>query len=343
MLFMLIFYIVFLLFYFVVFVNYLLPYLKKHLEITSNTELKYPKWIYKDEESNSAFKGTTRLAEDVVTYAVGRYEPNCKQQSLWHVFLQTASGLPIAVKFDKDSRVVEKKVYIERDSIAGVVLRKQALCSEDLLDSQFTSKRTVRDSSDEKLLTGLAQRYSYQIRWKTTDSSAYLVVVFVDRDTNKEIEFEFPDFLATAGKLGDLSSSNSLPAPWLLRRSPELQAQYDSNNNPGRDAPTSDLAGLTARVQSPCYDSVSNKVQPGLFPVSTLTQLERIYLRGVGSYDKSLVEKIKRLYFECRYDVPVDHQVAKEITRELPIRLYLRVCPSKTPNFDANLRACVRT
>ena len=118
--------------------------------------------------------------------------------------------------------------------------------------------------------------------------------------------------------------------------------QYDSKANPGRDAPLTDtLPGSGLNTEPPIYEGATGRVRAGLYAVANVNQLDRLYLRGVGSYDATTVAgKIGRCYYECRYDVNVDDTVAEETTRDLPIRLYLRVCPSDKPVFDPNLRVC---
>ena len=335
-------YIVFILVYMIVFTYHLSPFLQRHLETTSRHTLGYPQWVYKDEDEHSAYRGATRLAQDVARYATDRYEASCLKQKLWHVFLHSASGRPFAVEYDRTSNVISKSIYIDRAKIESTVLRRRALCSEDPVESHFViSQQNAVDTEtyEEDRLRALARRYSYRVLWRNKDNQTYLVIVFTDKPSQRDIEFEFPDYWAVAGNLGELTARDSLPPVWTLQRSADLVRKFNTLSNPGQEAPNDSLAGLHVKVESPCYNRASNRVRPGLYPVTNLRQLEQLYLRGVGSYDYSVSKKLDRLYFECRYDVPVEEE--EEVTRDIPLRLYLRVCPSDSPLFDANLRVCL--
>lgn len=336
-------YIVFILVYMSVFTYHLAPFLQRHLERTSRHTLGYPQWIYKDEDEHSEFRGDTRLAQDAAKYATDRYEASCLNQKLWHVFLHSASGRPFAVEYDRTSNVVSKSIYIDRAKIQTTVLRKRALCSEDPFEAHFvSSQQNAVETYEEDRLQALARRFSYRVLWRNKDDKVYLVIAFTDKPAQRNIEFEFQDFWAVAGELGELTPRDSLPPAWMIQRSPDLVRKFNTLGNPGQEAPNDNLAGLNVKVESPCYDRASNRVRPGLFPVADRQQLERLYLRGVGSYDSSVADKLDRLYFECRYDVPLAESVAEEVTRDIPLRLYLRVCPADSPIFDANLRVCLK-
>ena len=338
-------YIVFILVYMSVFTYHLAPFLQRHLKKTSQHTLGYPQWVYKDEDEHSAYRGATRLAQDVAKYATDRYETSCLNQKLWHVFLHSASGRPFAVEYDRTSNVISKSIYIDRAKIETTVLRKRALCSEDPVEAHFVSSQqnaVETETYEEDRLRALARRYSYRVLWRNKDDQTYLVVVFTDKPSQRDIEFEFPDYWAVAGNLGELTARDSLPPVWTIQRSPDLVRKFNTLSNPGQEAPNDSLAGLSVKVESPCYNRASNRVRPGLYPVTTLRQLELLYLRGVGSYDSSVSDKLDRLYFECRYDVPVDEESEEEVTRDIPLRLYLRVCPSDSPFFDANFRVCLK-
>lgn len=333
------------------FVTNVLPFLRKHLEKTSKTTLQYPQWVYVDLNATSDQRRKTRLAQEVATYATGRYDSTCTSQNLWHVFLHSGAGRPVGVRYDRNTFVVNKTEYLDPTAVRNATLRARARCVDNAFDSQFAStaeKTTAAVALSNVVgdrLAGLARRFSYKTVWRTAGdvASPYLVIVFFDEIANKQTEFEFRDLWATAGLAGDLKArDNSLPPVWTMMRSANSVTQYDINANPGRDAPLDDtLAGSGLKTESPCYDSATGRVRPGLFAVANVKQLERLYLRGVGSYDATTVAgKIGRCYYECRYDVNVDDTVAEETTRDLPIRLYLRVCPSDKPVFDPNLRVC---
>lgn len=334
--------------------------------------LRYPSWLYVDRDPQNETYGKTKLSSEVAEYAKSRYDlsSSCGDRgSLWHVFLHTALGRPLAIEFDRTSNVVRSIRRIDRNIIADLVLRDSALCVDSWLESQFQTREDrdkLQGQRARRSLLNLCRRYAYRIEWRKQKVGYKLAVVITDSLLRNDHTFELTGFRPTVvttdpdgdsgGGDGDTTFDSLLPE-WRITRASvngTTEALSVDTTTAGSNAPINDpLAGTRTYENSPCYDPILGRQTTGRKAVKSLNEFERIYLRGIGgsyaSVDRPELERsLNRFYYDCRYDTDVTNELSELIDSStlLPgnvfgIQSFLRVCPPDRPNFDRNSGQCV--
>lgn len=338
-------------------------------------KLRYAQWLYVDEEPNGRYNGKVRLSDSIAVYALDRYPKECNVQP-WHVFVRTSVGTPLAVKFDRDTYIIESTRRLTQNDLNGKRLRAVAKCSNEPIESQFENIRETDNDLDETrkrrqrtALRQLAKRYRYEVRFdRDTDESGnetsnngnanksdnhrHLVIEFTDVKVNRKYKFTIDSFRPTFDPNDDKSSlqigQQRLPDEWTLsRKSTARPISFDTSA-----VNDSSVANLTSGVRSyeasPCFDSKLGKRTVGKRAITSLREFARLYMRDIVSYPdrQDLKDKLKRLYWDCVYDTNTNKDLLEDelISAELfPIVTYLQICPDDRSYFDAKLRKCVVT
>lgn len=318
---------------------------------SNNTSLKYNPWLYVDNEPGGRYAGMVRLYDDVSQYATDRYNVECKRRQLWHIFLRTNLGHPLAVQFDRDTYVVSRLIKLTNNNIQGYRLRREAKCTDDWKDSQFvTIEHNTNDDISRlrrRLLT-LAKRYTYRVSFDYNDETKQnrINVTFTDKKSGIEYKFSIDGYRPSVSY--NSLPANTLPPVWLLARDSAKELQNSSTADSNRLATVNNLlSGKHTYESSPCYDKAIGEQRAGRKPVRSLAEFEELYLRGVGgrypANERTKLEPLlKRFYFDCVYDTTVNTKYVDESLRSdlFPLNVYLRVCPGEQ-HFNPDRGTCV--
>lgn len=320
--------------------------------------MRYNAWLYRDEEPKSPNRGKIRLGDAVAEYARNRYgSVGCGEQC-WHVFFRTALGRPLAVRFSEKTNVVLQADELPWNALQRFRLRDRAIVADSWRDGQFVSLET-RDERVGDLAT-LRRRYDYTISWreKRADESDVnraggpeydMVFAFRDKLSNQSYEFAVSGFRPSVVADGALRGMAGIPRAALIARDSRYNERILSNRSVGNDKSiTASNVNSFTYESSPCFDKRLGVQTAVRRPIDDLAFIERVYLRNVaGTYPPTdrdkLTKSLRRFYIDCLYDSSdstinaVDEQLRPNV---FTITGYLRVCPQKTPYFDARALIC---
>ena len=325
--------------------------------------LRYNAWLYHDEDPTSQHRGKIRLGDAVAEYARNRYGEKACGKKCWHVFFRTSSGRPYAVRFAEKTNVVLESIELPLDALRRLRLREKALVADGWRDSQFLPLHSVEERAGN--LASLGRRYEYTVRWRekrsddnevNRDGPEYeLLFAFKDKLNNQSYDFWISGFRPSVAVADEafLSSKDGrwagIPSAALIARDSRYNERILSNRSVGNDKSiTASNVNSFTYESSPCYDKRLGVQTATRRPVDDLAFIERVYLRSVaGTYPAAdrdkLSKSLRRFYVDCLYDSSdstisaVDEQLRPNV---FTITGYLRVCPQKTPYFDARSLVC---
>lgn len=309
---------------------------------TTCKKMRYVQWLYRDEEPNGRYNGEIRLTDSVANYALDRYPEKCNDLP-WHIFLRTSIGSPLAVAFDRDSYIIKSIRRLSYNELRDKRLRVHAVCTDSPIESQLEridSSNEENEARENRTLLRLAKRYRYSVRF----NGDALLFEFVDTRTNRFYGFTVNSFRPTFSENTDFEQN--LPDEWLLTRKTIARPIAFDDGTVVSSAVNNLTTAVNTYENSPCFDKTIGRQTTGRRAIASLSEFERLYMRGIVRYpdNEEFKKKVKRFYFDCVYvtnaqkDYLIDESLRSEI---FPIVTYLRICPDHQPTFDEKTKSCV--